>query len=429
MLLRGNAELNQGKLSSIATLERVTTLYPDDAEAWYLLGEAYYHNGGQALHPRSKFVRAFERSVELDPSFGAAYIHLVWEQFSENDSSSAKRLIRRFRQIDSTSAEAIAFDVFYALVWGDPPSRNAARSALDTLETDELLAAELVPLTAPQFWEQRQLVLGALLGERHPREERENAQRMIAWMHLGPGHFRQAREALLAAGEEGFGVEAASMILAWRLVGYSDSSTTRRAARVLAGDSTARSWFLLGALAVDEGRWEDVDRALGTLERGAPTGDPSRDSLEAIARPAMARALRGYTAARRGDAAAAINDLGEALKGIPGHCPSSFCNLHSRLRYTMGRVLLDAGRPAEAVRYLSSVNHSPAQAYAEGHGVMSGPSELYLGEAYEALGDLDEARRHYARFVSLWKDSDPELRSLWEEGRQALQRLTGVQKL
>ena len=83
----------------------------------------------------------------------------------------------------------------------------------------------------------------------------------------------------------------------------------------------------------------------------------------------------------------------------------------------MGRLLLELGRAQEAEPYFRSLEFEP---FSVGSQV-----EFYFGQVYEALDDPDEAKLHYARFVRLWEDSDPELRPLWERGRQALVRLTG----
>jgi tetratricopeptide (TPR) repeat protein len=48
-----------------------------------------------------------------------------------------------------------------------------------------------------------------------------------------------------------------------------------------------------------------------------------------------------------------------------------------------------------------------------------------LGELYAARGDREKAVSHYARFVDLWKDADPELQPLV---RQARERLAALQR-
>jgi serine/threonine protein kinase/tetratricopeptide (TPR) repeat protein len=54
--------------------EALVERYPDDKEAWYGLGEARFHTPGGALIDES--IAAFERALELDPSFGLAFSHV-----------------------------------------------------------------------------------------------------------------------------------------------------------------------------------------------------------------------------------------------------------------------------------------------------------------------------------------------------------------
>ncbi|MEJ2343566.1 MAG: hypothetical protein P8Y10_15370, partial [Gemmatimonadales bacterium] len=51
------------------------------------------------------------------------------------------------------------------------------------------------------------------------------------------------------------------------------------------------------------------------------------------------------------------------------------------------------------------------------------PREVYLGMTYEALGDPEAARLHYANFIRWWEDADPELQPLVEEATTRLFRL------
>jgi tetratricopeptide (TPR) repeat protein len=48
------------------------------------------------------------------------------------------------------------------------------------------------------------------------------------------------------------------------------------------------------------------------------------------------------------------------------------------------------------------------------------PAHLRLAEIYERQGERQKAREHYARFVELWKDCDPELRPLVEDAQRRM---------
>ena len=55
--------------------------------------------------------------------------------------------------------------------------------------------------------------------------------------------------------------------------------------------------------------------------------------------------------------------------------------------------------------------------------IYAGPSHLRRAELYERLGDRSAAASHYARFITLWKDCDPEFRALVDSARAGLARV------
>jgi tetratricopeptide (TPR) repeat protein len=87
------------------------------------------------------------------------------------------------------------------------------------------------------------------------------------------------------------------------------------------------------------------------------------------------------------------------------------------VRYSVGRMLFERGDLRQAERYFRSFYQ-----YDFTHLV---PAQYYLGQIYEALDRPEDALEHYRLFVDWWRDSDPELRPWWEEGREGLARLSG----
>jgi hypothetical protein len=51
-----------------------------------------------------------------------------------------------------------------------------------------------------------------------------------------------------------------------------------------------------------------------------------------------------------------------------------------------------------------------------------------LGELYEAKGDEQRARDHYAKFVALWNNADPELQPKVSQVKQRLARLRDTER-
>ena len=86
--------------------------------------------------------------------------------------------------------------------------------------------------------------------------------------------------------------------------------------------------------------------------------------------------------------------------------------LHEYESFIRAELLHTLGRDAEALQAYRSIAdelfHSGA------------PAHLRLAEIYERRGERQKAREHYARFLELWRDCDPELRPLVEEARRRM---------
>jgi class 3 adenylate cyclase/tetratricopeptide (TPR) repeat protein/TolB-like protein len=427
LLLSGLLQQHSGPADeALETFRQFTDRYPDVAEGWFLLGDVSYHGTapGYSYIPRDEAMQDFRRALELDPGFGPAYIHLINAIFALDDSAEARQLVAGMRQIDSTSQEAAGTALSYALIFGDDIERAAAVAALDTAGTEELLWTIGVQsnwlttccLTSPGHWEQDLLVAQELttrVGRRSPGGERADvrasAQRAIGYIYTTRGRLREAREAFERGGE--LSSQTASLILQGALAADADPELKKRAAEALDLNYDTEH-FLLGALAAREHRWEDVDQQLEELK--ATWNASSRVGPDGLWTAAVAQALRGYSASVRGDRQAAIRAFTDALPHLGG-------TLTILLRLELGKAWLGEGDFRRAEQYLRHVEFAlPA---------VNTPTEFYLGQAYEGLGNIPEAKLHYGRFVSWWKDCDPGLRPMWEQGRAALERLTGPAKL
>ena len=229
------------------------------------------------------------------------------------------------------------------------------------------------------------------------------------------GQITAARQALARlAGVPKTGNRAARLEIMLHLSGFPDTATARRAARVLAAQAEPTDYFWLGALAISEGRWADVEAVRRVLERLTQSVevDSSASPPGANAR-AYAAALGAYAGLVRGDRGR-LAEFESALARLPLWVGAS---AHQYLRYRVGKLLFDAGQMRDAERYFRTF--SPHEAF------YTTPAELYLGRIAEAGGRREEAVTHYTRFVRMWRYADEPLRPLWEEARQALSRLAG----
>jgi tetratricopeptide (TPR) repeat protein len=83
--------------------------------------------------------------------------------------------------------------------------------------------------------------------------------------------------------------------------------------------------------------------------------------------------------------------------------------------FNRGEILLDAGRPREAVEAFVAYRREPASFDGEWTASWAYPRSLYLEAlAHERLGESEEARRLLARLFHLWERADPGLPTLAE---------------
>ena len=395
--------------NDIEAVEGLTATYPDHVEAWLALGEGYFHHIGVNLRPAEAYRGAFTRAVQLHPYYGEAYEHLIEDAFLRFDSLDAQRFIDGFVALGGN--QACRYQVSHDLVWGTAAARERAMAVLDTVALTKCVQA---PLAAPPHALDRMAQIYAAVADTASQAlDRKFAIWRLLQVRVPNGQITAARQALarLAAGPV-----TDKSLPRWEiqlhLSGFPDSATARRAARSLAAQGAPTDYFWLGALAISEGRWIDVEAVRRALERQTQSveSDPSPPGANARA---YAAALGTYAGLARGDLGR-LAEFESALLRVPVfgfdiEQPQQY------LRFRVGKLLFDAGQTRDAERYFRSFN--PYEYFS------TTQAELYLGRIAEAGGRPEEAVIHYGRFVRWWRYADEPLRPEWEEARKALSRL------
>src|SRR5436309_4812428 len=417
LVLKASAAVNGWRSDAITLLQGLVAQYPEDAEAWYLLGDAYFHLGHFSFLPLDSIVQPLQRAIALDSSFSPAYLHLVEYAFMQGDSATARTLIDRLRRMTPESPKTVGLTLAYALSWGTARERTAAEAVLDTAETLALLTAKHAVNWAPDLAEPTLRAARALVGQkRHPAADRGNAYIGITVVYANKGWISRADAVW----------DSAIALLGWPpqwkdgftvlgdLQGYPHAGV-EQAAAALGARSRLWPWerTAFGVYAASRGRWEDFRRAVAGLE-GERAG-PDKECATGLA-----RGLRHFAAAKRaGDPREAETAFRQADVAVS----SSGCYWADRLiaenliRYQALLASFSTGHLDPAARWLSGM--SPGSGWP-----IEAPLEFWRGRIAEARGDRSEARLHYERFVRWWSDADPELRPWWEEGRAALARVS-----
>jgi tetratricopeptide (TPR) repeat protein len=182
---------------------------------------------------------------------------------------------------------------------------------------------------------------------------------------------------------------------------------------------------VLGSYAARIGDHEAAERAVKRLLTMAAGVKPERDSLRLIGAKRVHQAIEAYALAIRAWGALTGGDSADGVAGLKAAADTvrlldAGYNIETtaNVDLELGRIALAKGRFAEAERYFSTLR-------GWGASMQIAPAEYYLGRAAEGLGHRAEAREHYTRFVRWWRDCDPELKPMWEDGRQRLAKVSG----
>jgi tetratricopeptide (TPR) repeat protein len=401
LLARATMHTRRGEIASVAMLQEAVRKYPDDAEAWYQLGDAYFHLPG-ALVGWDEVEEAFERAVALAPRVVSYRIHLLEGAFRNHaDSALVRARLSELERLAPNSPQTRRFRLAERLAFGDSTARDSAVVAVMEARHPTLGGQVNAALSHPRFVDVRRHH-----GERAypnvPAPVRASIVRDRGWGHLSArgrmsAAFDAFRDPALQPHEWG------ELVLVAHLAGI---PVTRDDLERAAAEADLRgpAAFVAGAYAASRQQWDTHARAVAVLRTRADSLASAGDSLRGRSLGGDASLLEGYALWRRGRTAEAAAMM-EAARVLT---PSEFG------RWWLGQLHMEAGRWREAEPYFRSFmkwDPDPFSAY-------------HLGQIYEATGRLEQARGMYAFFTEQWHAADPAVRPLVDDARDRLQRLS-----
>ncbi|HET9334011.1 MAG TPA: adenylate/guanylate cyclase domain-containing protein [Gemmatimonadota bacterium] len=411
LLVRTELALQRGTLDGLELARLATRRYPDDPEAWYTLGEMIYHYNEGLNLKREESDAAFARALQLDPGFGPAWIHRSDLAFSVyDDSVRARAFTDSLALLAPQSVYVARARTAWQLAYADSAAADRAWAVLDTATTYSPFA-----LFAAQLWGPRFLPLQDRLGELQTRKSTgANWGPVIStWARMGRGRMRAGIESLedpdIRPHWKGYGAY-------WfRVQGIPvppDMLDDALAPGTV--DSTdAASLFLAAAWALDRNRDAESTALAGQIRDLGARQLAEGDSTTAGQTTAMWEALDGFEDLRGGRWEEALRKLQAARPRIAGQTGDWIVNL--TIGWWTAELLVDLGRPAEAVPYFESITSTPV-------------AQLELGKIYEGLGDREKALAAYEEFVNAFDQPDPDVVALAEEGRQGVIRMRGLRR-
>ncbi|MGZ8397742.1 MAG: protein kinase domain-containing protein [Gemmatimonadales bacterium] len=445
-----------------------------DADAWYGLGDAWYHDtaGADQGPAMTQAMRAFKRALALDPNYALAYEHvhaMLGEAAVSNplyalmpgDSFVVARTPGGQALIDSTKvaaavqrARAEALNSARSWVASQPTTLRAHGAMVNAYvgvknypaalaEVDRFRDATPIHPELPFVQARIQFASGEI--------DRAAAQLRTALDTVAPKDFQnyQGTPTVLAD------ITAAANVFAYQ--GDLDNAAkaidladqVRREVLYVPGwmhgEVKGESWrrAMLGELyaaagapaaslrqiwqsAAEDGRMATPDKRKHLVHAGATaaiglfTGlaadSTALTELQAMSGEKPSKEVRALLAVSRGDSAAARRALAE---------PDStryMYRVYSRPYAAQAYYLL--GDYETTLRVLEGFE--PSNLYTTGFDSrwgMVGRVRLLRGAAYERLGRLAEARVQYRQVMTQWKRADPELQPFLDQARRGLARV------
>lgn len=406
-ILAAYSLFQQGDPSAADSMRRYVQRFPNDADAWYLLGESQYHANGYFPMAPEQLRAPFDRVLELDSSLTPAAIHPMELALGLHDTVASRRYGAVFR-LAGAKAEIAQVEAAQAILNGDgaafsrivqgPVSGSGlARAALNAVIRDARSTGDTLAKRAR-----------AIAGTPANGGLKVQFISLEAMLNAGIGRPSGAKRVIDSLRNAGEMQTASSLLMVPFYGGYADSALLRRLETALAeAPSNMYVNFMRAMLAVDRGQ----SARAGTLIQ--QTLARSSDTMPRWLRGALV-GLDGIRMVSQGDTVRGMARADSGLRIVGGLAIPGFTS-PVQLRY----ALMLSSRPATRRQGITRLRY----------GFELSPELLpimmyYLGKAYEADGQREEALASYGQFVRLWNRPDSGYIGRHREAKEALQRLT-----
>jgi tetratricopeptide (TPR) repeat protein len=401
-LARMSVQMSGDSLRSVGPAEAAVRTYPDDPEAWFMLGEIRLHEPGVAGAGHREAREAFDRALELSPSFVPYYTHAIELAVSMGDFTRMEELFVRVEELAPGDPRFEQLVLARDLLYGD---REQARRAVESnMELAFVVVRGIRPW--PRVLPRAMELVRVLPASGDP----------------GIADFKSVSE--LAVGR------ASESIRLWEQipVGHSTRVTLARHIEELVGpfeeldpeveyrmercgnpDHPADGCYQVVAMhAVDAGRTQDVEAAIVWHDVFADSlaGTEGNGPLHGQIHRRIARTIEGYAAWRAGDLGRARAALEEARR---------LDRFGVTTRWLLAGVQEEQGDLLEAARVLASLDRDPS---------WSPFAHLRQARLYERMDDEARALEFYESALAAWVDADEDFTPK-QEAEAGVARLRG----
>ncbi|MGH7649685.1 MAG: hypothetical protein ACREND_16340, partial [Gemmatimonadaceae bacterium] len=434
LLIAAFAAFSRGDADSAERLASDVADRYDDVEAWVILGEVLYHHNWKRGRSMVESRRAFERVLALDPRHWPALQHLAEVSAIEGKNAEADSLLRRYETLVGPEHTLPPADAFRRFAFGTARERAEFIARMKDDRGFWLISSIFYVAVYARDMVGARTLARELVDPVRPPEQRGFGQVMLAHLDAAVGRWHDARAdlALATAYAPLDAVEHEALLSLAPLV---DEEPGAREARLRLRDELQTAppsppaelpWrltdeslqpmlraYLAGLLSARDGDAASATAAMQALDTlPDPTG-----SIDM--RAGLRFAVRGEIARAAGTPAAALTAFEHSARLTPWvtSWTSAFVS-QAHERYARAELLHQLGRDEEALRWYRTFDeNSPYDL------VYVGPASYRQGQILEAHRRPAEAVVQYQRFVSLWRDCDPELKRFTDDAARRLAAL------
>jgi len=393
----GNA-LYENDLTYVEELRAAVRKYPDDPEAWFMLGEMYIHMGEATGAGPEEALEAVMRAIELDPGFAPYYVHAIDQSVILGDVEGASRLIDRYLSFSESAGLQQEYLLAFRILYGSADERAEAWRGLDDLDDQGL--SVLWATFGPAVEDLPTALEVAAYAHRRFGQDRWGLGRARA--SVGAGQVGRARSLIVDSLPDP--PDPHTIYVAHTLSDF-DLAAQLDAVRQCAPGPECDLWR--GALAAEAGDWVEHERTIAHIREAAEALRSEGDSLRARFPESEAEALVGYGQLLRGDAAAARRTLADAQGRSAGAGDMM-------IRLWLARANEELGRDQDAIRWYGLMRSTEFRSLAYER----------RARIAERTGDVDTARASWRMVASAYAQADPGHPGA-TAARAALERLGG----
>ena len=419
---------------ALAMYRSIVNEYPDEIEAWYQLGEVLFHRNPFYGASFGDSREAFERVLLYQPDHYPSMIHLARIAASQKRLDAMDALINKYQE--QSSARALESRALQAFAHEDGKQEEEVLNLLEHAQGTSLALTFLEVSLFAQNLQGTERIARMMTAQSRPPNVRAFGYVALAHVDVVHGKWEAAKREL----------EKLGSIDPWAALEYRAIFSAlpflniRRAELAGIRDDLDRLTLASRHKADEPAVFLDVHDDLHLLLRGylkgllsARMGDVQRAEREAeevkeqvfppdylpLAED-LSLGIRAQIDRVQGRNADALAKLEQTLRQTKNPLESPFISLAYE-RFTRAQLLLELGRHREALSWFEHLVEASVFDF-----LYLPMSHLWQGEIYRQLGESTKAADHYASFIELWKDCDPELRPMVDIAKQRLREDNGA---